>query len=90
MKEGDIIVRPGQAQSNLLQFCQVAFMTDQTRNTKAVKLTFTHYKHSDPSRPVDLLVYREQPVCPVSRLLEYLALRGCSPGPFFVGRTTSQ
>ena len=83
LRVGEITVRPGQAQSNLLQFCHVAFMTDQTGNTKAVKLTFTNYKHSNPSRPVDLLVYREQPVCLVSRLLEYLALRGCSPGPLF-------
>jgi len=79
----EITLRPGQAHSNLLQFHQVAFMNDQTGNMKAVKLSFTHCKHSNPSRPVDLLVYREQPICPISHLLHYLALRGCSPGPLF-------
>lgn len=58
-------------------------MNDETGNTQAVKFSFTHYKHSDPSRPVDLLLYREKPVCPISRLLEYLALQGCSPGLLF-------
>ena len=58
-------------------------MTDQIGDTQALKLTFTNYKHSNPSRPVDLLVYWEKPVCPVWHLLEYLALRGCSPGPLF-------
>ena len=83
LRVGEITIRRGQAQNNLLQFRHAAFMTDQSGNTKAVKLSFTHYKHSDPSRPVDLIVYREQPVCPVSRLIEYLAIRGCSPGPLF-------
>ena len=42
-----------------------------------------NYKHSDASNPVDIFIYREQPVCPVSLLLEFLSLRGQSSGPLF-------
>lgn len=39
LRIGEITIRPGQAQSNLLHFRHVAFMNDQTGNTKAVKLS---------------------------------------------------
>lgn len=49
----------------------------------AIKVTFRKYKHSNPTVPVDIFLYREKPVCPVSIVLAYLGLRGTSPGPLF-------
>ena len=48
-----------------------------------IKLTLRNYKHSDTSKPVDIFLYREHPVCPVSLLLTYLNLRDNFPGPLF-------
>ena len=48
-----------------------------------IKLTLRNYKHSDTSKPVDIFLYREHPVCPVSLLLAYLNLRENFPGPLF-------
>lgn len=49
----------------------------------AAKLVLKHYKHSDPTRAVELLVYRDQPICPVSQMLDYVSMRGNAPGPLF-------
>jgi len=38
-----------------------------------------HFKHSDPSKPVELLVCREKPVCPVTHVLACVSVRGSSP-----------
>ena len=74
---------PDPSKSDRVQLILRDYSKIRPASTKAVKLSFSHYKHSDPSRPVDLIVYREEPVCPVPRLIEYLALRGCSSGPLF-------
>ena len=49
----------------------------------AIKVTFRNYKHSEPAVPVDIFLYRQKPVCPVSTALAYLGLKGTSPGPLF-------
>ena len=49
----------------------------------AIKVTLRNYKHSNPAVPVDIFLYREKPVCPVSAVLAYLGLKGTSPGPLF-------
>ena len=42
----------------------------------AIIVTFRNY--SDPAVPVDIFLFREKPVCPVSTVLAYLGLRGTS------------
>ena len=56
-------------------------MKTREGNFSAIKLTLRNYKHSDSTSPVDIFLYREKPVCPVSHLLEYLSLRGQSHVP---------
>ena len=62
---------------NVITIDQLFFLRD------GLKLVLTHYKHSDPAKPVESLIYREHPVCPVSLMLDYVIIRGNAPGPLF-------
>ena len=83
LRIGEITSRPGQSSDKIIQLQQISFLRDCNGEFAGLKLTLTNYKHSDPLRSVELFVSREQPVCPISRMLEYLAIRGSSPGPLF-------
>lgn len=59
------------------------FLRDDLDSIVAAKLVLKHYKHCDPTQPVELLIYRDQPICPVSQMLDYFSVRGNAPGPLF-------
>ena len=76
---------PGQQAKNVITIDQFFFRRDELNNIVAVKLVLKHYEHSDPTKPVELLMYREHPICPVSLMLDYVTLRGSAPGHSFAG-----
>ena len=78
---GEITTRPGQPTNNLIDTHQLFFFFQKNEHRVAMKLIFIHFKQSDPSKPVELVIYRESPVCPVTLMLEYLNIRGSAPGP---------
>ena len=41
------------------------------------------FKHSNPTQPIDVLLNRCQPICPVTIILDYLSVRKQAPGPLF-------
>ena len=49
----------------------------------SIKLSMRNYKHSDTSRPTDIIVYKDKPVCAVTLFLDYLNARGRKSGPLF-------
>ena len=73
---------PGQHTKNVITIDQLFFLRDDPNSIVAAKLVLKH-KHSDPTRPVELLVHRDQPICPVSQILDYISMRGSAPGPLF-------
>jgi len=81
IKGGEITVGPGQHTKNVITIVQLFFLRDDPNSIVAAKLVLKHYKHSDPTRPVELLVHRGQPICPVSQILDYISMRGSAPGP---------
>ncbi|CAH3194200.1 unnamed protein product, partial [Porites evermanni] len=83
LRVGELTYRTHQSQRNLILLNQITFMETREGSISAIKLTLRNYKHSDTSKPVDIFLYREHPVCPVSLLLAYLNLRGNFPGPLF-------
>ena len=83
LRVGELTYRTHQSQRNLILLNQITFMETRKGSISAIKLTLRNYKHSDTSKPVDIFLYREHPVCPVSLLLAYLNLRGNFPGPLF-------
>ena len=83
LRVGEITYRVNQPCQNIIKICQLVFMKTRRGTVQAIKLTLRNYKHSDPSMPVDIFLYRERPVCPVSLLLAYVGLRGQFPGPLF-------
>lgn len=70
---GELTCNKKQLQQNLILLNQVAFV-----KTREGSIT-----SSNPAEPVEIFIYRAQPVCPVSVLLAYLNLKGSSPGPMF-------
>ena len=70
LRIGVITSRPGQSSDKIIQLQQISFLRDCDGEFTGLKWTLTNYKHSDPLRPVELLVCREQPVCPMSQMLE--------------------
>lgn len=83
LRVGEITSRAHQPRHNIIAISQKVFSKTREGTVSAIKLTLRNYKHSDASNPVDIFIYREWPVCPVSLLLEFLSLRGQSPGPLF-------
>ena len=83
LRVGEITSRAHQPRQNIIAISQFLFLKTREGTVSAIKLTLRNYKHSDTSNPVDIFIYREKPVCPVSLLLEFLSLRGQSPGPLF-------
>ena len=43
-----------------------------------IKLSMRNYKHSDPSCPTDIIVYKDKPVCAVTLLLNARGRVRCS------------
>lgn len=83
LRVGEITGGPGQHTKNVITFDQLFFLRDDLDSIVAAKLVLKHYKHSDPTQPVELLIYRDQPICPVSQMLDYVSVRGNAPGPLF-------
>ena len=74
---------PDQQTKNVIKIDQLFFLRDELNNIVAARLVLKHNKHSDPTKPVELLIYRERPVCPVSLMLDFVSIRGSAPGPLF-------
>ena len=85
LRIGEITGGPGQQTKNVIKIDQLFFLRDELNNIVAAKLVLKHYKHSDPTKPVELLIYRERPVCPVSLMLDFVSIRGSAPGPLSAG-----
>jgi len=83
LRDGEITSRAHQPCQNIMAIIHRVFLKTREGTVSAIKLTLRNYKHSDASNPVDIFIYREKPVCPVSLLLEFLSLRGQFPGPLF-------
>ena len=83
LRVGVITGGTGQHAKNVITIDQFFFLRDELNNIVAVKLVLKYYKHSDPTKPVELIMYREHPICPVSLMLDYVTLRGSAPGPLF-------
>ena len=83
LRVGEITSRAHQPRQNIIAISQAVFLKTRESAVSAIKLTLRNYKHSDASNSVDIFISREKPVCPVSLLLEFLSLRGQSPGPLF-------
>ena len=64
-------LRAHQPRQNIIAISQTVILKTRESAVSAIKLTLRNYKQSDASNPVDIFIYREQPVCPVSLLLEF-------------------
>ena len=76
----EMTITAGKSSTNLLLLKQVFFLKDSTDSIVGVKLSMRNYKHSDTSRPTNVIVYKDKPVCAVTLLLDYLNARGQNDG----------
>lgn len=83
LRVGEITGGPAHHIKNVITMDQLFFLRDNLNSIVAAKLVLKHYKHSDPTQPVELLVYRDQPICPLSQMLDYVSVRGNAPGALF-------
>ena len=56
---------------------------DYHRKLMSAMYTMRFFKHSNPTQPVDILLHKSQPICPVTTIAEYLSVRGQISGPLF-------
>ena len=82
LRVGEMTITAGKSPSNLLLLKQVFFLKGSADSIVGIKLSMRNYKHSDTSRPTDI-VYKDKPVCAVTLLLDYLNARGRNAGPLF-------
>ena len=81
---GKITFCSGQSSKNVIQLYQISVLASTNGGTSAIKLTLRFFKHSNPTQPVDILVHKSQPICPITTIVEYLSVRGhLSSGPLF-------
>ena len=76
LQVGEITLRSGQSSRNVIQLNQLFFLKSTNGDTCAIKLTMRFFKHSNPTQPVDILLHKAQPICPVTTVAEYLSVRG--------------
>lgn len=58
LRVGEITGGPGQHAKNVITIDQFFSVRDKLNNIVAVKLVLKHCKHSDPTKPVELVMYR--------------------------------
>ena len=74
----------GHSSNSTLQISQLSKLCNSAGVVMAFKLTFTEYKHNYNQRPFSLIIERQQPLCPVELMLDYLTYRGLDSGPLFL------
>ena len=89
IRVGEITCRPTQPRRNVIFLSQIVFMKNREGVVSAFKVPLRNYTHSDPAVPVDIFLYREKILCPVSAVLAYLELRDTSPDSLFCWRDAS-
>ena len=72
-----------------LQVHQLVKLIDTSQHVVAFKIVFGNFKHNYNQRPFSIVISRQASVCPVLLLLDYLAIRGNSPGPLFMNQGNS-
>ena len=83
LRVGEIRFCSGQSSKNVIQLNQSTFLASNNGETSAIKLTMRFFKHSNPTQPVEILLHKSQPICPVTTIAEYLRVRGHLSGPLF-------
>ena len=78
-------LRIGEITSNSLKNADV----DTSQHVVALKIVFGNFKDNYNQRPFSIVISRQASVCPVLLLLDYLAIRGNSPGPLFMNQGNS-
>lgn len=66
-----------------IQLHQLSKLTNSRGEVESLKVLFYHYKHSYNQTPSSISISRANNFCPVKFLLNYLKLRGDTPGPLF-------
>ena len=82
LRVGEMTITAGKSSTNLL-LKQILFLKDSAESTVGIKLSMRNYKHSDTSRPTDIIVHKDKPVCAVTLLLDCLNARGLNTGLLF-------
>lgn len=83
LRIGELTTVPGKPNKNLILLNQLSLLRNKTNETEAIKLHMANFKNSKESQPIDIFIYRDSPVCPVSLVLDYLQVRGSGQGPLF-------
>ena len=83
LQVGEIMFRSSQSSKNVIQLNQITFVASNNAETSAIKLTMRFFKHSNLTQPVEILLHKLQPICPVTTIAEYLCVRGHLSGPLF-------
>jgi hypothetical protein len=71
------------AQANL-RLAQLVKLNNKAGDVVSLKITFLNYKHNYNQRPFSIHINKQSDFCPVAILLQYLIIRGPSPGFLFV------
>ncbi len=71
------------AQANL-RLAQLVKLNNKATDVVSLKITFLNYKHNYKPRPFSININKQSDFCPVAILLQYLIIRGPSPGFLFV------
>lgn len=67
----------------ILTVDSITKLVNADNHVVSLKVTFHRYKHSYNQPPFSLVIKRQSCFCPVQYLLDYLSLRGSSPGALF-------
>ena len=84
LRVGEMVVTNNN--SSHLSIDNVAKLVNAANHVVSIRVTFRNYKHSYNQAPCSLFIQRQPSFCPVQILLDYLKLRGHSPGPLFTIR----
>jgi len=84
LRVGEMTVGNKHASNTNLTLCNVTKLVNASNETVSLKVTFLTFKHSYNRTPFSLIITRQDTLCPVQLILDYLALRGNAPGALFI------
>lgn len=86
LRPGEMTFTKRGAEDNILKLADVAFSSSGTNGPPhELVITFGHFKHAQSKKAICLraLPAKDRDICPLVRVIEFLAIRGNSPGYLF-------
>lgn len=83
LRVNEMTTRSGSHATPPLHLHQLSELVDAQNTVVALKVTFFYLKHKYNQNSFSITIHRQNNICPVQIILNFLRARGNTPGPLF-------